>query len=141
LRRRRVKSPIPEPDPGPECRERITPMGVKPNKSVDPLFQLFEHYLLNRSYEDSNKFTKEVAEEYMTYLDSTSAHVPFHVRSSLLEDLETETHELLVRKMYGCVRAADYVNSGTVISVRPGEDLTTFEFETLAHPEENQKKS
>jgi hypothetical protein len=116
-------------------------MVAKPNKSVDPLFQLFEHYLLNRSYEDSNKFTKEVAEEYMAYLDSTSAHVPFHVRTNLLEDLESETHELLVKKMYGCVRAADYVNSGTVIAVKRGEELDTFEFETLAHPEENHKKS
>lgn len=92
-------------------------------KVVDPLFQLFEHNLFNRSYDDIGAFTREVAEEYLAYLDSTHAHVPFHLRSSLLKDLEGEAHEMLIKKMYGCVKPRDYVNSGTVMSVEPTEDF------------------
>lgn len=93
---------------------------MKP-KVIDPLFQLFEHNLFNRSYEDIEAFTREVAEEYLAYLDSTHAHVPFHLRASLLKDLEGEAHEMLVKKMYGCTKPKDYVNSGTVMSVEPTE--------------------
>lgn len=113
-------------------------MAPKQNKKIDPLFQLFEHYLLNRSYEDAAKFTREVAEEYLTYLDSTFAHVPFHVRKNLLEDLEVETHEMLVKKMYGCVRPADYVNSGNVIKV--AKNLNVFDFQPPVLTEEAKDK-
>jgi len=88
-------------------------------KQFDPLYQLFEHNLFNRSYEDITAFTREIAEEYLAYLDSTKAHVPFHLRASLLKDLENETHEMLVKKMYGCVKTRDYVNSGTVRKTGP----------------------
>lgn len=86
----------------------------KSEKNVDPLYQLFEHNLLNRSYEDTNAFLREVAEEYLAYLDSTPAHVPFHIRASLLKDLESEAHEMLVKKMYGCAQEAEYTNQGSV---------------------------
>lgn len=115
-------------------------MGLKKQKSVDPLFQLFEHYLLNRSYEDSAAFTKEVAVEYMSYLNASPAHVPFHVRKPMLEDLETETHEMLVKKMYGCVRVSDYLNYGKVISVRKGTELETFDLAPPSSSEEPAKK-
>ncbi len=108
-------------------------------KNVDPLFQLFEHYLLNRSYEDSAAFTKEVAEEYLTYLDSTPAHVPFHVRGNLVEDLTSETHEMLVKKMYGCVRPADYIDYGKVTKTKKNEE-GTFEFDPATISAESTKK-
>lgn len=91
---------------------------------VDPLYQLFEHNLLNRSYEDTNAFLREVAEEYLAYLDSTPAHVPFHIRAALLKDLESEAHEMLVKKMYGCAQEGDYRKQGSV---------TLLEDEPLAH--------
>jgi hypothetical protein len=116
-------------------------MGGNHKKNLDPLFQLFEHYLLNRSYEDSGAFTKEVAEEYLAYLDSTMAHVPFHTRSNLLEDLETEARELLVKKMYGCVRTADHLNFGKVMRVKKGVELASFDFEPPILSEETSKKS
>jgi hypothetical protein len=109
------------------------------NKNIDPLFQLFEHHLLTRSYEDSSAFTKEVAEEYLAYLDSTFAHVPMHLRAGVLDDLEQETHEMLVKKMYGCVRTTDYENYGKVIRVSKDE-LDVFEFVTPAGKEENPEK-
>ncbi len=114
-------------------------MGGNNKKNLDPLFQLFEHYLLNRSYEDSGAFTKEVAEEYMAYLDSTLAHIPFHNRQTIQEDLETEARELLVKKMYGCVRATDYLNFGKVMRVRKGVELVTFDFEPPVPTEESKK--
>lgn len=111
--------------------------GLKP-KNIDPLFQLFEHHLLTRSYEDSAAFAKEVAVEYLAYLDSTLAHVPLHQRQSVLEDLEHETHEMLVKKMYGCVRMTDYVSFGKVIQVNA--KLSVFEFVAPTKTEETTQK-
>lgn len=88
-------------------------------KHKDPLQQLFEHHLLNRSYDDASAFSKEVAKEYLGYIDSTLAHVPLHLRASVSEDLETEAHEMLVKKMYGLGSAGDITNFGKVIQVEP----------------------
>lgn len=103
----------------------IDPM--KKNLKVDPLFQLFEHHLVSRSYEDSGKFTKELAAEYLAYIDTTLAHVPFKVRQTVTEDLEAEAHEMLVKKMYGTMRATDYVNFGGVVHVTK-EEMTWVSF-------------
>lgn len=98
-------------------------------KSLDPLFQLFEHHLLTRSYEDSAAFTKEVAKEYFNYLDSTAVHVPLHVRQSVMEDLEAEAHEMLVKKMYGVHRSDEYQGFGKVAKLEgKKERVTSFEF-------------
>lgn len=113
-------------------------MNPKKKKHVDPLFQLFESYLLTRSYEDAATFTKALAKDYMAYLDSTPAHVPLHLRASVLEDLELESHEMLVRKMYGVVTAADYQNRGKVITA----DEDAFEWidlNTGAAPDDQPK--
>lgn len=115
-------------------------MADNKRKAVDPLFQLFEHYLLNRSYEDSAAFTKEIAEEYLSYLDSTPAHVPLHVRKSVQEDLEGEAHELLVKKMYGVVRSSDYHNVGSVVKVNGETGLEPLEFLPTTASEEAEKK-
>jgi hypothetical protein len=100
-------------------------MTAKKSKNVDPLYELFEHYLVTKSYEDSAEFTKQLAERYVAYLDSTPAHVPFATRASVIEDLTAEAHEMLVKKMYGCMRAADYMNSGKVVQV--GDELALLD--------------
>lgn len=102
-------------------------MPSKKHKNIDPLFQLFEHHLLTRSYEDAGKFTKELATEYLAYIDSTLAHVPFKLREHVVEDLEAEAHEMLVKKMYGCMKSADYVNFGRVMKV-DSDEVAPFEF-------------
>lgn len=91
-------------------------------KTIDPLYQLFEHHLVTRSYDDTAAFTKQLAEQYMGYLDSTPAHVPFVARQSVLEDLSAEAHEMLVKKMYGCVRTEEYSNYGAVLKVDKRND-------------------
>jgi len=88
-------------------------------KQNDPLQQLFEHHLLNRSYDDAAAFSKEVAKEYLGYIDTTLAHIPIHLRSSLLEDLEAEAHEMLVKKMYGVSHEVREGNFGKVTVVGP----------------------
>lgn len=103
-------------------------MSGKKQKSLDPLYQLFEHHLMTRSYEDSSVFTKEVAEKYLAYLDSTSAHIPVHVRPTIMEDLEVETQELLVKKMYGMVNPTDHQNFGKVLHVDKNKALKEVEF-------------
>ena len=108
-------------------------------KNLDPLYQLFEHNLLHRSYEDSSAFTKEVAEEYMTYLHSTLAHIPYHVRTNVLEDLVQEAQELLVKKMYGCVKATDYQNFGKVMKVQKLKEVISIEFQHSPRAEEAKK--
>lgn len=99
-------------------------MRGKKTKVADPLYQLFEHHLAHRSYEDSSAFTKEVAQGYVAYLDSTQAHIPLHIRQGVLEELEAETHEMLVKKMYGVVKATDSNNFGRVVRVNKDEILT-----------------
>lgn len=94
----------------------------KSSREQDPLFQLFEHYLMNRSYDDAAAFTKQLADDYMAYLDSTTAHLPMHLRNSVLEDLKMEAHEMLVKKMYGVVETEPVHNFGRVI-----------EFDSSAH--------
>ena len=110
-------------------------MSRRQKNIVDPLFQLFEHHLVTRSYDDAAKFTKEVAAEYLGYLDSTAAHVPFHVRNSVLSDLESEAHEMLVRKMYGCVQSADYLDFGVVVNLQEADQTPTLDFGTSTSPE------
>lgn len=85
----------------------------------DPLQQLFEHHLLHKSYEDAEAFTKEVAKEYLCYIDATLAHVPIHIRSAVIEDLESETHEMLIKKMYGVGSESENSNFGRVIELEP----------------------
>lgn len=90
-------------------------------KTLDPLFALFEHYLVTRSYENAGEFTRQLAEEYLLYLDSTPAHIPFEARATALEDLATEAHEMLVKKLYGCVDTTEYENFGNVVQVTKKE--------------------
>jgi len=115
-------------------------MSKKNKPNYDPLYELFEHYLLNRSHEDSSAFTKRIAKDYLSYLDSTPAHVPFHCRSTLLEDLESEAREMLVKKMYGCVNLTEYHNHGRVVEVFPKDDCS-FEPQDLFENKETSKKN
>ena len=108
--------------------------------SIDPLFQMFEHFLLTRSYEDSAAFTKQLAEQYLAYIDSTSAHIPLGNRSGVLEDLNSEVHEMLVKKMYGCVKPADYANFGRVIVIKKGDEVKAFDFSPQAVQEGGEKR-
>lgn len=111
---------------------------AKKRKYLDPLFQLFEHFLVTKSYEDSSAFTKQLAEQYLAYLDSTPAHVPFGSRPGVLEDLEAEAKEMLVKKMYGVVKPEDYQNSGQVMKV--SEDVKLYDFHPLPAAEEEAPK-
>lgn len=115
-------------------------MKAKKKKQIDPLFQLFEQYLLTRSYDDAGAFTKQLAKDYLAYLDSTPAHVPLHVRAGVLEDLEFECHEMLVKKMYGVVSANDYQNRGNVIAVQATDDGFQAIDLGLPAPADDQKK-
>ena len=115
-------------------------MGGKAKKGLDPLLQLFEYYLFNRSYEDIAAFTKEVAEEYLSYLNSNVAFVPFHSRTTLLKDLESEAHEMLVKRMYGCMNLSDYVNSGRLVRLKGRAAITLLEFAPPAASSEESVK-
>ena len=97
-------------------------LGKKKN-TPDPLFALFEHYLVTRSYENAGEFTRQLAEEYLLYLDSTPAHIPFEARSIALEDLATEAHEMLVKKLYGCADASEHENFGNVIQLTASHEI------------------
>ncbi len=98
---------------------------AKPPKNLDaitdPLHQIFEHFLLTRSYENAAAFTKQLAETYVHYLDSTNAHMPFEARQTVLEDLATEAHEMLVKRMYGSNEVIDSVTTGQVHQYRDGK--------------------
>ncbi len=119
-------------NPGPKRRQgkapKTSPTPRLLKKRMDPLFQLFEHFLVTRSYEDSAAFTKQLAEQYLVYLDSTPAHVPFDRRQNVIEDLTQEAHEMLVKKMYGTVKSSDYENTGVVMRLVDDTDFRPLEF-------------
>lgn len=113
-------------------------MRGKKQKNLDPLFQLFQHHMLKKSYDDSAAFNREVAAEYLVYLESTSAHIPFSVKGAVVQDLEAETHELLIKSMYGCSIPHKSKTYGKVIHVKSTSELSTFEFsppESALEPE------
>ena len=118
-------------------------MRGKKIKNVDPLFQLFQHHMLKKSYEDSSVFNREVATEYMLYLESTSAHIPFEVKAAVLQDLEAETHELLVKSMYGCETTQPSQTYGKVIRINQNASFSTYEYtppETHTEQEADQEE-
>ncbi|MBY0370257.1 hypothetical protein K2X33_06190 [bacterium] len=98
----------------------------------DPLYQLFEHFLMTRSYENPAEFTKQLADNYMAYLDSTPAHIPFEARQTALEDLATEAHEMLVKRMYGGFGPHEADINGLVHRFEDGRIVDTH---PLAMPE------
>lgn len=103
-------------------------MRGKNQKNIDPLFQLFQHHMLKKSYDDSAAFSRDVAAEYLVYLESTSAHIPLNVKAAIAQDLESETHELLVKSMYGCSLPHQSTTYGKVIRINGSSELSTFEF-------------
>jgi len=111
-------------------------MSETKKKANDPLYELFEHFLFNRSFEDSTAFTKEVAEEYLAYLDASPAHVPFQSRDGVLKDLQAEAHEMLIKKMYGCAKASKHINYGKVVTVSEDNALNTIDFQAEGDPPE-----
>jgi hypothetical protein len=114
-------------------------MSGKKKQNLDPLFEMFEHSLATKSYEDSSAFTKQLAEQYLAYIDSTPAHIPLSHRASVIEDLESEAHEMLVKKMYGCVKPAEYMNYGRVMQIRKDVEISALEFSTQATDEAKAK--
>lgn len=111
-------------------------------KTVDPLYTLFEHYVVTRSYENAGEFARQLAEEYLLYLDSTPAHTPFEARGTVLEDLASEAHEMLVKKLYGCVDASEYENQGVVLAQAnptPSPTATLFQQVLPELPERTSK--
>lgn len=75
---------------------------------------------MTRSYENPAEFTKQLAVEYLSYLNSSRAHIPFESRAQVLEDIAAEAHELLVKKMYGCVQPEELSTNGRVVSGQEG---------------------
>ena len=120
----------------PQGTEKVETVNTMNRKRLDPLFQMFEHFLLTRSYEDSAAFTKQLAEQYVSYLDSTPAHVPFDRRVHVLEDLTHEAHEMLVKKMYGTVKPSDYENSGVVMRMVDDAGVCPMEFNATTAAEQ-----
>lgn len=112
---------------------------AKPSKKTktvpvqkDPLYQLFEHFVMTRSYENPAEFTKQLAETYLAYLDSTPCHIPYEARQNALEDLATEAHEMLVKRMYGGFGQQSPELNGHVHHFEPGKKLSPL---PLAMPE------
>jgi hypothetical protein len=115
-------------------------MSGKKKTNIDPLFEMFEHFLATKSYEDSAAFTKQLAEQYLAYVDSTPSHIPYSHRASVVEDLESEAHEMLVKKMYGCVKPAEYSNYGRVMNIGKEEAAIELPVEPKDQPKPKSKR-
>ncbi len=96
--------------------------------SGDPFYIVFERLLFTRAHDDTHDFAKQVAQRYVTYLDATPAHIPHTVRHHVVEELEAEAQEMLVKRMYGCLPPPVPGNYGKVLTVRQDTSLRCVEY-------------
>jgi hypothetical protein len=82
----------------------------KPSFSVrkwDPLYIIFERHLYDFNYDSRELFLKGVVEEYLLHLAKQKAVVPATWRSHLEKSLEEEVSDMLVRRLYGCLKVEE----------------------------------
>lgn len=75
------------------------------NKSIDPLYVIFEQHLFNFADPDSDRktFIAQVVADYIGYLRKNSIIVPKSLEQPIVEELGTQVNTMLVRKIYGCL--------------------------------------
>jgi hypothetical protein len=81
-----------------------------PRDNMDPLYVIFEQHLYNFQDSDLDRktFIGNVVAEYLTYLRRMNISVPPALEVPVIEELGTQVHAMLVKKMYGCLTITDY---------------------------------
>ncbi|MGZ3698149.1 MAG: hypothetical protein ACXWP5_08440, partial [Bdellovibrionota bacterium] len=77
---------------------------------LDPLYVIFEQHLYNfqDSDQDRKTFIGNVIQEYLTHLRKLNIVVPKSLEHSIIEELSSQVHTMLVKKIYGCLTIQDY---------------------------------
>ena len=77
---------------------------------IDPLYTIFEQHLYNfqDSEIDRKTFIGNVVKEYVGYLRKMNIMVPRSVEVDVLEELASQVHTMLVKKIYGCLTIQEY---------------------------------
>ena len=101
------------------------------HKNSDPLYHVFEYLLFSRSYDDPIELAKAIAAQYIQYLDSSQAYIVENLRQELLDELFVEAHEMLIKKMYGCVEQKFEKHYGKVMQIYQGCELVALEYHSV----------
>lgn len=79
-------------------------------KKIDPLYLIFEQHLYNFQDSDTDRptFIANVAKEYLSYLRKLKLSVPQSLESLFLEEVSSQVHTMLLKKIYGCLSIEEY---------------------------------
>lgn len=88
-------------------------MRANSNTQLDPLYVIFEEHLYNfqDSELDRKTFIQNVLRDYFSYLRKMRVTVPRSLEQPITEELSTQVHTMLVKKIYGCLSIQDYQKS------------------------------
>ena len=88
-------------------RKRRASPGFSVGKN-DPLFHIFEKQLYEFNYETRENFITAVVREYIQFLSrDRKAVIPANRRSLLESTIADDVSDMLVRKIYGCLKVED----------------------------------
>jgi len=105
LKTKSVKSPTKLP-------VKKTATKTQSPKGMDPLYVIFEQHLFNFVDPDSDRqtFISNVVAEYLTYLRKSNVIVPKSLEQPVVEELSTQVHTMLVKKIYGCLPVNEFID-------------------------------
>jgi hypothetical protein len=85
-------------------------MRVAKQAPMDPLYVIFEQHLYNFQDSDLDRktFIGNVLQDYLSYLRKLNISVPKSLEESIVEELSTQIHTMLVKKIYGFLTIQDY---------------------------------
>ncbi len=77
---------------------------------VDPLYVIFEQHLYHFQVEEieHQAFIIAVLEDYFSYLRKLKISIPKSLEASIAQELWSQVHVLLMKRIYGCLTLRDY---------------------------------
>ena len=88
-------------------------------EKIDPLYAIFEQHIFNFCDPgvDRKTFIAKIVAEYLDLLRKKSVIVPRSLESSVIEELSSQVHTMLTKKIYGCLSISEF-QKGVPGSVR-----------------------
>jgi len=85
-------------------------MRVIKQTPMDPLYVIFEQHLYNFQDSDLDRktFIGNVLQDYLSYLRKLNISVPKSLEEPIVEELSSQIHMMLVKKIYGFLTIQDY---------------------------------
>jgi len=92
----------------------MKPSVIRKTQYLDPLYVIFEKYLFDFPYDNIDYFVASVVNEYLDYLKERQVHVPDNKKKLLINDLSDEVHQMLIKRIHGCLNLQDYQSNGQI---------------------------